>query len=171
VSTNQTLGDAFATKPLWLDIAYVDWHPDFAKGLHLIGGKMKNVFFRVEKTELLWDPDIRPEGVALTYNNRFGALEPFFNSSVYWVEVRNDDTNSLLLGAQAGLKASFLGEKLTFLAGAGYHDFTAIKGYPPYYDLDDGHGNSLDEITDDNGTRGILPTIPYLTYTPTITMK
>jgi hypothetical protein len=152
VSTNQTLGEAFSTKPLWLDLAYVDWHPDFAEGLHLIGGKMRNVFYRFSTTELLWDPDLRPEGIALTYKNRFGSLEPFFNSSLYWVEERSDSKNSLLLGAQAGLTAIFLAGKLHFTAGAAYYDYTAIKGYPPYFKGNDGNGNTLDEIPHDNDT-------------------
>lgn len=168
VSTNQTLGEAWTSKPLWLDMVYIDWHADYLKGWRLIGGKMKNVNFCIEKTELLWDPDIRPEGLALTYKDRFGAFEPFFNGTAYWVEIRSDDRNSLLLGAQAGLKVTILNGKLYFLAGAGYHDFIAVKGYRPYYldkaegkDLspeeyqelvNDGYfGNSLDPVEDDEG--------------------
>ncbi|MFQ5952918.1 MAG: putative porin, partial [Candidatus Omnitrophota bacterium] len=39
-STNQTLSQAFSTKPIGLDLAYVDWKP--IKNIRLTGGKYKN---------------------------------------------------------------------------------------------------------------------------------
>ena len=50
---------------MWIDLAYFDWHPERVEGLNVIGGKMENPFYAPGKTELLWDGDLRPEGVAL----------------------------------------------------------------------------------------------------------
>ncbi|MEX5624148.1 putative porin, partial [Pseudomonas syringae] len=39
-STNQSLDNYFDKKSLWVDLAYLDWHPTAVPNLHLIGGKM-----------------------------------------------------------------------------------------------------------------------------------
>ena len=39
-STNQSMDNYFDKKQLWLDQAYIDFHPAAVKNLHLIGGKM-----------------------------------------------------------------------------------------------------------------------------------
>ena len=39
-STNQSLDNYFEKKSLWVDLAYLDWHPTAVPNLHLIGGKM-----------------------------------------------------------------------------------------------------------------------------------
>ncbi len=39
-STNQDLNNYFDKKQIWLDLGYIDYHPDAIKNLHVIGGKM-----------------------------------------------------------------------------------------------------------------------------------
>ena len=58
VSSNQTLGEGFSRKDIFLDLAYLDYHPAAVKGLSLIGGKMENPFARV--SDLVWDGDLNP---------------------------------------------------------------------------------------------------------------
>ena len=53
ISTNQDLEDAFSSKELWLDLAYFDWHPSANEELNVIGGKMKNPFYKALKNELI----------------------------------------------------------------------------------------------------------------------
>jgi hypothetical protein len=60
VSSNQTLGEGFSRKDVYLDLGYLDWHPESSKGLSLIGGKMENPFALVG--DLVWDGDLNPEG-------------------------------------------------------------------------------------------------------------
>ena len=43
-STNQSMDNYFDKKQLWLDQAYIDFHPTAVKNLHLIGGKMTRGF-------------------------------------------------------------------------------------------------------------------------------
>jgi len=64
-STNQSLGGSFSKKELWLDRAYIDWHPDWAYGAHAYFGKMAQVWYK--EANLIWDDDINPEGIALAY--------------------------------------------------------------------------------------------------------
>jgi hypothetical protein len=153
VSTNQTLGDALSTKPFWLDQAYIHWHPPQAKGFHLKAGKMKYAFHQVGKSELMWDPDLRPGGFEANYRRRFGQVEPFITSAGYWIEERKNESDTWLVGGQAGIKVSFLDDRVYFLVGAGQYYYTSLKGNEPLHYPDDGRGNTLNEfLVDDNET-------------------
>ncbi len=67
VSTNQTLSDSFSGKPLRLDLAFFDYHPEWMKGLNAQAGKIANPFYIAGKNQLIWDHDLTPEGGALNY--------------------------------------------------------------------------------------------------------
>ncbi|MBT3218517.1 MAG: hypothetical protein HN348_05450 [Proteobacteria bacterium] len=89
VSNNQSFTEAFSSKPLWLDFAYFDFHPQWLfDDLHLVAGKMKNPFYRVGKSELFWDPDLNPEGLATTLEHRLAVVEFSFAASAFSVEER-----------------------------------------------------------------------------------
>jgi hypothetical protein len=81
-STNQSLEDYFSKKDLWLDLAYIDYHPEAVAGLHVIGGKMKQPWEAVG--DIVWDGDINPEGAAVTYSTDLGGAE-LFGSAGYFV--------------------------------------------------------------------------------------
>ena len=147
VSTNQTLGDGFSGKAVRIDLAYFDWHPNYCylKGLHLFGGKMKNPFYDPGKSQLIWDSDLNPEGLALSYNkdimkdlNLFGAFSGF-----YLLE-RATRSDSWLLGLQGGFKYKIIDDKLYLKSAIGYFDLTSIKGYPTIYDITKSYGNTVD---------------------------
>ncbi len=87
-STNQSLDGAFSKKSIWLDQAYLDWHPTAIKDLHLIGGKMSQPW--VSMGDVIWDGDINPEGVAATYKLPLGGAE-LFGSTGYYVLTDNID--------------------------------------------------------------------------------
>ncbi|WP_194787895.1 putative porin [Pseudomonas sp. UFMG81] len=74
-STNQSLDNYFEKKSLWVDLAYLDWHPTAVPNLHLIGGKMLQPW--VSMGDIIWDSDINPEGVAVTYKTNLGPAEVF----------------------------------------------------------------------------------------------
>jgi len=80
-STNQSLDNYFEKKNLWLDLAYLDWHPTALPNLHLIGGKMMQPW--VSMGDIIWDSDINPEGVAVTYKTNFGPAEVFGSAGHY----------------------------------------------------------------------------------------
>lgn len=156
VSTNQTLDDAFAKKDLWLDAAWFDYHPNVVPGLHALGGKMNNPFYTPGKTQMIWDQDITPEGLALTYTNTyakqkngpplytFRKLEYGGTLAYYIVDERALDMDGQMLGAQGTLKYNFNDEGTTSLMGGlSYYDFGHIKGFPPLFSASDNFGNSL----------------------------
>ena len=68
-SGNVELGDYFSGKPIWLDRGYVRYTPFFAKTFHLVGGKIPNPFHsgRNPAENLVWDPDINPDGFSAQY--------------------------------------------------------------------------------------------------------
>src|ERR1700723_3274238 len=62
-STNQTVGDFYTRKAIWIDKAFADYTPHQFSSLTLIGGKFAYPWYN---TELTWDKDLNPEGVAET---------------------------------------------------------------------------------------------------------
>jgi hypothetical protein len=81
-STNQDLNNYFTKKTLWMDLAYLDWHPTAINNLHLIGGKMNQPW--VNMGDVIWDGDINPEGVAATYKLPLGGSTELFGSTGYY---------------------------------------------------------------------------------------
>ena len=80
-STNQDLNNYFDKKQIWLDLGYVDYHPDAIKNLHVIGGKMLQPW--VSMGDIIWVSDINPEGLALTYKYPLGNTELFGSAGHY----------------------------------------------------------------------------------------
>jgi hypothetical protein len=62
-STNQTVGGFYSRKAIAIDKAFVDYTPHQFSSLTLIGGKFAYPWYN---TELTWDKDLNPEGVAET---------------------------------------------------------------------------------------------------------
>ncbi|MDR0276903.1 MAG: putative porin [Paucimonas sp.] len=107
-STNQSLDGYFEKKSLWLDLAYLDWHPTFAPGLHLIGGKMAQPW--VSMGDIIWDSDINPEGVAATYTTKLGAADVFASAGQYTLK-DNVDGDGVQYKHDAQLYHAQLGTK------------------------------------------------------------
>jgi hypothetical protein len=131
ISSNQTLGGGGSSKDLKLDLAYAKWNitPD----LYLTAGKYKNIFYRPQKSGLLWDGDYRPEGVAMGWSN--DSL--FVVASGNWLESDSKKSNQeIVYGLQGGVKLALGGAALT--AGVGYYDIPA-KGNSAF----DGDGSNF----------------------------
>jgi hypothetical protein len=80
-TTNQTMDSMFSKKPIWIDQAWAKWSPKVVKGLTVTAGKMQNPFV---SSDLIWDPDINPEGLWTEYRYPgFGAFEPFVGAGIF----------------------------------------------------------------------------------------
>ncbi len=136
VSRNVTFDGGFSAEDIGFDLAYVDWTP--AEGMHVFGGKMKNPLFRAGNVPLVWDSDLNPDGVAITYSRGllFGTLGTFF------VEEREAASNSLLVAAQVGAKLE-MGEISKLTAGVGYFGYSNTIGNVPFHNGAP-KGNSVD---------------------------
>ncbi len=155
ISYNQTLTDAFSKKGVYLDAAYFDYHPSRVPGLKVMGGKMNNPFYVPGKTQMVWDQDLTPEGVAVSYTNTMESsptgpvyrevpLELAATAGYFLVQERSIDIETQLLGVQGTAKYNFEADGGTsVLVGASYYDYGHIKGFPPLYDPANTFGNAL----------------------------
>jgi len=120
ISTNQTIGNAASSKGVVLDLAYVDWATP-VDGMSVLAGKFKNPLHRAGGNGLIWDSDLRPEGVALRYRN--GHI--FANAMGLYIDEDSSGEDALMLGGQFGINTNLGAGKLR--AGAGYYHFTDAK--------------------------------------------
>jgi len=137
VSTNQTLGGGGSTKGVQLDLAYFKW--DATDNFYLSAGKIKNPFYKPQKSSLLWDGDYNPEGAAFGWNSD----RVFVTVATSWLESDSKKANQQLSwGTQVGVKLAMGSTKLT--TGVGYHDLPT-KGNDTFFgDFDDFFGNSFE---------------------------
>jgi hypothetical protein len=136
VSRNVTFDGGFDVDDIGFDLAYVEWSA--SEDLTVFGGKMKNPLYRAGGAPLVWDGDLNPEGVALTYGKGafFGTLASFS------VEERSSSSDSLLTAVQLGGKFE-LGDSVSLTAGAGYFGYSNTFGNEPFWDGSP-RGNSTD---------------------------
>ena len=142
VSTNQTFDGGFSSKQANIDLAFFEWKPVKISGVSVTGGKVKNPFFSPSKTQLLWDSDLRPEGLALKYSKSGDTLDMFVNTSYFWIDERKEQGDAVLLGGQAGIE--YITPLGGLVIGAGYYDYQNTKHYSSFYDAEDSAGNSAD---------------------------
>jgi len=108
-STNQDLNNYFDKKQIWLDQGYVDYHPDAIKNLHLIGGKMSQPW--VSMGDIIWDSDINPEGLAVTYKYPLGGATELFGSAGHYTLKDNVDGEGVQFKHDLRLYAGQLGAR------------------------------------------------------------
>lgn len=128
VSTNQTLGESFSRKPVWIDLAFLGYHPNWIEGLDIFAGKIENPFYRVGKNQLIWDSDLTPEGVGILYGIPLGGQTTLnWAAGGFWVSESGSSTDTSLWGIQAFLKHQ-LAKRTYILAGASNYYYGNIKG-------------------------------------------
>jgi hypothetical protein len=149
VSTNQTLTDAFSTKRIGLNLAYLQYTPKRLPQLSVTAGKFDNPFFVPGKSELMWDSDWNPEGGVATYLRTVDNFTIGLVGSGLWIQERSTSDNSWI-GAGQGMIRYHIDEEMKASAavGAGYFNVANARGYEPFFDNEDSFGNSLD--TDGN---------------------
>lgn len=106
-STNQDLNNYFDKKQIWLDQGYVDYHPDAIKNLHLIAGKMNQPW--VSMGDIIWDSDINPEGLAVTYKYPLSGSTELFGSAGHYTLKDNVDGEGVQFKHDLRLYAGQLG--------------------------------------------------------------
>lgn len=117
VSSNQTLGNAGSSKGAQLDLAYFDWHA--TEGTNFRGGKFKNTFEIVGKSQLQWDADWRPEGFDAAWDN--GTV--FAQGLGTYLEGDSDKGTNFAFILQAGARGELGPVRLK--GGLGFSDIDA----------------------------------------------
>jgi len=133
VSTNQTLGGGGSTKDVRLDLAYATW-----TGLEdtaVTAGKYVNPFYNVNKSQLIWDGDFRPEGFAVSWANEL----LFANASYSFIESDSQNDDDAFWGVQLGTQLALV-DQVKVIASAAYYDIPT-KDRAAIYD-DSFFGNS-----------------------------
>lgn len=98
-SSNQDI-DGGTKKEIMLDQYYVDLHPDMLKGAHLIMGKMPQPW--IGRTGLIWDGDLNPEGIAVTYKTAWtNGFNLMANAGSFVIDERKGDDLQLWAGQLA----------------------------------------------------------------------
>ena len=142
VSTDETLTGGFSKKGFALDLAYVDFHPKQVKGLNVIAGKMNLPFETADKTQMVWDNDLTPEGAALKCRRAAGEKAELFASAAgFYLTDADPDNEQWMSGGQAGFVLKPSGETV-LTAGAGYYDYHRIEGYAGVFSAEKFYGNS-----------------------------
>jgi hypothetical protein len=124
-TTNQDIDNYFTKKNLWLDRAYINWHPSDVPGLKLIGGKMAQPW--VAEDQLIWDDDINPEGIASLYSRKVGAVELFGSTGAFTLKNNvdgngNQFTDDLrLIYGQLGTRFTVADNFKVTVGGSVYH--------------------------------------------------
>lgn len=130
ISGNQTLGDGGQKKPMMLDLAYFDYSfigDTTANEIHAYAGKMKNPFITMND-DLMWDPDLTPEGAAL--KSQFGndVVTVYGNAGYIWLQERDSKDAGTLYAGQGAVKFQFVPE-VSLTVGASYYGFNNVQGY------------------------------------------
>jgi len=119
-STNQNMGDTFNKDQVWIDLAYLDWHP--LAGLNIFAGKMRQPWEKVG--DVIWDNDVNPEGLAVKYSADLGGANLTASGGFLVLNnidgLRFDEDASVVYGQLAGQFK--LGSASTLL-GATVYDY------------------------------------------------
>ncbi|MBL7203090.1 MAG: putative porin [Desulfobacteraceae bacterium] len=81
-SANVTFTNGFESPEIRMDYAYVQYTP--IKQLSLIGGQFKNPIWE-PKRDLIWDGDIRPQGVAAVFKHWINPKFNVFTNSAFLI--------------------------------------------------------------------------------------
>lgn len=155
-STDQTYGDFFNRDGVGIDRAYLQWKP--TKDIAVTAGRMPNPFYT---TNLLWDGDVNPEGVAASIRRPLGTGYVFATGAVFYLDENSDDTaDRFVYAAQAGVAGVPLSNNTHLRLAATYYDWSHYRGIVGQSGTTStvlGMGNSLVDL--DTQASRILPGI------------
>jgi hypothetical protein len=127
-STNQTLRGAFSTGDARLDYAYARYNA--TENVDLLAGKFKTPLWFPK--DLLWDSDLRPDGLALPMQFTVADRVEMFVTPAYLVLAedfanRRDDASVFALQAGANFEIS---DAISLKLAPSLYDFSGMKGTP-----------------------------------------
>ncbi len=139
ISTDQSLAGGLGKRDLWLDQAYISYnHGGYLKGSL---GRFVNPF---ESTELLFDPDLRFDGISgevdaarllgagenVSFVVRGGAFPLTYASPNYPTDrgTKSRSADQYLFSGQVSATAKLNDGGLTIGASAAYHHFKGVQG-------------------------------------------
>lgn len=155
-SGNQTLDEVFSRKGINIDKAYIG--VGLMDGVKAIAGKMGMPFLR--PTDLVWDGDVNPEGMALTGEMKAGdSLTLMASAGNFWINEissKNKGTKTpediMLRGAQLAGKIK-ISDDVSLTVGGEYYTYDSLKGRKvsdaEFSGEDSSYGNSTIKMGED----------------------
>ena len=124
-STNQTFGDNFGKKNLYIDYVFAEYNAN--DSLALTAGRTKNPLWMTN--DMLWDSDVNMEGLSARLNLPLAHNWQFFTNAGFMVlnESLNDPQDPHMLFAQPGLSWRDPDGVYDFKAGAAVYAFRHQK--------------------------------------------
>lgn len=147
-STNETMDNGFETADIRIDYAYFKWK---LLGGDLYGGKFKRKPILWQATDLMWDGDLNPEGLAYNFKSDISSrLNIFANAGAFIMderktnEIGDTENDPIMTFVQPGIKLK-LNDKMSLKTALSLYKISGVQGTA----LDHSAGtNSLDSQDD-----------------------
>ena len=156
ITLNQSLGNIFELKNIWLEAAYVK-HNFFDKILGVSMGKFKNPF--TPHTWIVFDSDLYPEGIAAQAQYGLNCKSTLFlNGGAFPLdEVSGDSSDPWLLGIQGGIKYAQK-DKFDLEIGLAHYNYSNVD----HISTDDNNysGNTISDFRLYNATANVSLYLP-----------
>jgi len=172
-SRNETFDDAFIADDIWLNEAFIDYHPMFLDGqVNVLLGKRDVAKTLIMTKDLVWDSDITLEGATLQYGkDADGKEKDGINAVVGYyamneVNTTTDEQDAYLFAGQLAYKGEI--NDFGFSLGTGYYDLVNLdykntgSTYKPAFDYVGKDFNILEFFGSFGGP--ITETIPWKIY-------
>ncbi|MBM3422119.1 MAG: putative porin [Chlorobi bacterium] len=181
-SRNETFDDSFLADGIYLNEAFVDYHPMFLNGdVNVILGKRDVAKTLIVMKDLVWDSDITLEGATLQYGKDADGKEKDGVNAVlgyYAVNENNGDDKAApdyreVDGYIVSAQLAYTGEvsDLSYKIGAGYYDLVNLDvkrsddpdlGSKPDFDYRGKDFNIVELFASVGGS--ITETVPWKVY-------
>ncbi len=155
-SGNVTIGSGFAPKDFSLSLAYFTLAPEDAKYGAATFGKMKQQWKNT--TDLIWDSDVNPEGIAYAYKGKAKKTGILASAGFYTVVDTKIDAHDATLAQGQAVIAQPIGEKTKLTLGGSFYGYDNAKDVALYaVDFD------IAEIVAEYSIKDIGP-VPFKLY-------
>ncbi|HXM94913.1 MAG TPA: putative porin [Candidatus Dormibacteraeota bacterium] len=134
ISTNQTTNQFYTRKPFALDRAFINYRPSYFKPLTVTGGKFAYPWYN---TELTWDRDLNPEGVAQTLAFDLESTPVLKRIAFVGFQLPFAETAGVSLGNKSIVQSAVYGGQLqTTWRLASWLNFSAYVGFYNWHNAD-----------------------------------
>ncbi len=134
-TSNQTLGESWSSKPVWIDRAYIAYKSKVLHGFGIGLGKDETPYYKQNMQQLVFDDDLNPEGIYAEYNgNITNSMKFTMAGGGFWVVERHgansDDTQ--MFGGQVVLEQA-VAKRSSITGAASWYKFTNLQGQSSLY--------------------------------------
>ncbi|GAC1703389.1 MAG: hypothetical protein NVS9B4_11450 [Candidatus Acidiferrum sp.] len=134
ISTNQTTNQFYTRKAFAIDRAFINYTPHQFKPLTLTGGKFAYSWYN---TELTWDKDINPEGLAQTVAWNFENAPVLKRLALVGFELPFAEVAGVSLTDRSIVQSAVYGGQVqTLWQLAGWLKFSGYAGFYNYHNAD-----------------------------------